>query len=205
MKQLILSFLAFALSGAAMAQFVKFEIEEVPNSGKVPGKTYRVYAVLENQGDVIDAIFSDEKNEVVIQSTAPFYQHPLGGILSSDVQRFDAQNDPKLMYDSWFTIGAVDNYRNYVMPFAIDSAAIKSFEQGKAYRAGNSAWFVTPDQAQGKAGSDKRILLMQLTTAGKVTGTINIHGRKRAIRDQSNTVIGGGEVFEQRGLTFTCG
>lgn len=193
------------IATATFAQFDRIVVEEVPNSGKVPGKTYRVYAVMVNAKDQIDAVFAEETNPVTISSTKPFYQHEMGGALSADVQRFDLQNDPVLSFDSWFTIGAVDNYNNYLMPFAMDSVAVKEFESGTNYVSKTGAWFVTPDKRQTQADNSNRILIMQLTTAGKVTGTINLHGRTRTQRDGDGNVISGGDLIEERGITFTAG
>ena len=205
MKKSLLIALAFLTAGMAHAQFVALEVEEVPNNGIVPGKTYRIYAKMEKQGDIIDAVFAEEKNPVEIKSTAKFYQHPKGGALSNEIQRFDVQNDPKLTFDSFFTIGQTDNYNNFVTPFLMDSIEIKKFEQGGTYLSYNSAWFVTPDKRQTMAGADKRILLMQLTTTGVVTGRINLHGREKEVLDENGDLIDGGFIIEKRGLTFTCG
>ncbi len=205
MKKSLLFTLAFLTVGLANAQFVALEVEEVPNNGIVPGKTYRVFAKMENQGDIIDAVFAEERNPIEIKSTAKFYQHPKGGALSNEIQRFDVQNDPKLTFDSFFTIGQTDNYNNFVTPFLMDSLAVNKFEQGGIFLTSNSAWFVTPDKRQTMAGADKRVLLMQLTTAGVVTGRINLHGREKEVLDENGDVVDGGFIIEMRGLTFTCG
>jgi hypothetical protein len=204
LKKTLFMALGALLSFGASAQFLRLQVDEVSNSGLVPGKTYRVYAVMMNENDLIDAVFADQHNAIEIKSTKPFYQHPMGGALSVDVQRFDAQNDPTLLYDSWFTIGLEDNYRNYVMPFQVDSVQFKKFEQGQDFFTDGSAWFVTPDKRQVRADKNGRILLMQLTTEGKVTGKINIHGRTRAIAGPDGEVAEGGELIEVRGIEFTC-
>jgi hypothetical protein len=205
MKKSLLIALAFFTAGMAQAQFVALEVEEIPNNGIVPGKTYRVYAKMQNPGDIVDAVFAEEKNPIEIKSTTKFYQHPKGGALSNEVQRFDIQNDPKLTFDSFFTIGLTDNYNNYVTPFLMDSLETKAFEQGNAYISYNSAWFVTPDKRQTQAGKDRRVLLMQLTTTGVVTGRLNLHGREKEVFDENGDLVDGGFIIEQRALTFTCG
>ncbi len=205
MKKLTLSLLCGILTMTSFAQFASIEVEEVPNSGKVPGKTYRIYAVMQNAKDQIDAVFAEVGNPLSITSTKPFYQHEQGGALSADIQRYDLQNDPILKYDSWFTIGATDNYNNYLMPFTMDSVAVKSFEGGKGFETAEGAWFVTPDRRQTQADANKRILLMQLTTEGKISGTLNIHGRTKTERDAMGNTIAGGEIIEERGIKFTAG
>lgn len=205
MKNFALLFAGLFLTIGASAQFLRLQVEEVPNSGKVPGTTYRVYAVMQNEGDIIDAIFAEEGSPLELKSTKPFYQHPKGGELSVNVQRFDLQEDTKLAFDSWFTIGAMDNYNNYVMPFQMDTLAFEKFEKGEDFSTSTSAWFVTPDKRQAMADKNGRILLMQFTTAGEVTGIMNIHGRTRAKFDENGDVLEGNEVIEVRGIEFTAG
>lgn len=205
MKKLTFLIPLLLVSALLSAQFVGIEVEEVKNNGKVPGKTYRIYAKLERQGDIIDAVFAEEKNPIEIRTTGRFYQHPLGGALSNEVQRFDLQNEPLLHFDSWFTIGAVDNYMNYVTPFLTDSAAVRAFEKGEDFVTYTMAWFATADHKQTQADRNKRVLLMQLTTDGKVSGRINIHGREKVILDEFGDVKEGGFIIEERNVTFTCG
>ena len=115
MKKIICVFnlvIMFCLSLSLNAQFVKLEVDEINNQGIVPGKTYRVYAVFETEGDIIDAIYGKQEAPILIQSTKPFYQHPRGGATSQETQRSDISEYPKLKYDSWVTIGMEDNYLN---------------------------------------------------------------------------------------------
>lgn len=216
MKLFCLGFAAFPL--VASAQFSHIEVEEVDNKGVVPGRTYRVYAVMEQEGDVIDAIFGEQNAPLKIESTKPFWQHPKGGPLSSDVQRYDTMEDETLLYDSWVTIGAEDNYKNAVSEFPPNENILGAFDvEGGSIETSNGAWFVTPDKQQAFAPADKRILLMQLTTEGKVDGLINIHGRtKTEFGDvigkptqvgapPQREVLSGGELIQAEGISFSCG
>jgi hypothetical protein len=119
------------------AQFSHLETETVDNNGAVSGKTYRVYAVMESEGDVIDAIFGEAGKSLYIRSTKPFYQHPKGGEMASQVQRFDVENDATLAFDSWVTIGLEDNYMNSLTGFLMD---FTEFEKGNALETDNGAW-----------------------------------------------------------------
>lgn len=205
MKKLtILSFFAF-FAMSMSAQFVKIQVEKVPNSGTVPGTTYRVYAVMTNEGDIIDAVFAEQKNPLTIKCDAPIYQHPKGGLMSSNIQRMDLANDPKLKYDSWFTIGFEDNYNNTLTPFfQKDSLEIKKFELGKSITLTDFAFFVLPDSRQARADASKRILLMQITTTGTVEGVINLHGRQAPKKDAQGKPLPGIELIEVRGVAFKC-
>tara|TARA_B100000768_G_scaffold141278_1_gene132902 strand:- start:262 stop:870 length:609 start_codon:yes stop_codon:yes gene_type:complete len=183
------------------AQFSHLEVEPVDNNGSVSGNTYRVYAVMESEGDVIDAIFGEAGKSLYIRSTKPFYQHPRGGELASQVQRFDVENDATLAFDTWVTIGLEDNYMNSLTGFLMD---FTEFEKGNALETENGAWFVTPDKRQALAPADKRILVAQLTSTGQITGMINIHGRTKATQKDDGT-IEGGDMIQAEGVTFSCG
>jgi len=63
---------------------------------------------------------------------------------------------------------------------------------------------VTPDKRQSMAGSSKRILLMQLTTEGKINGLINLHGRTKAVM-KNDVLESGGEQIKAEGLVFVAG
>jgi len=65
----------------------------------------------------------------------------------------------------------------------------------------NGAWFVTPDKRQSMAPKSKRILLMQLTTEGKIDGFINLHGRTKAVYE-NEIQVGGGDQIKSEGLRF---
>lgn len=203
MNKLLTLGLTLAVTATASAQLVRLEVDYIDNMGKVPGDTYRVYAVMENEGDILDAVYGEASAPMKITSTKPFYQHPKGGALSADVQRYDALSDETLLYDSWVTIGAEDNYMNAVSGFIMEDA-LALFDQGKELATNDGAWFVTPDKRQAAAGPSKRILLMQLTTSGEVNGLINLHGRTKAVTDSDGNAVGGGDQIKSEGLTFVC-
>lgn len=195
--------LTLAVTATASAQFVRLEVDYIDNQGLVPGDTYRVYAVMENEGDILDAVYGEASAPMKVSSTKPFYQHPKGGALSADVQRYDATMDESLLYDSWVTIGAEDNYMNAVSGFIMEEA-LSVFDQGGELVTNDGAWFVTPDKRQAAAGPSKRILLMQLTTQGEVNGLINLHGRAKQVTDSEGNPVGSPEVIQSEGLTFVC-
>lgn len=174
MKQLILTAIAAIIATAASAQFKRLIVEEVDNGGAVPGRTFRIYAELSHPEDHLHAVYGDAEVPMVISSTKPFYQHEDGGALSKDVLRKRAQENPALKYDSWFTIGLEDNYVNQLQTFGLDFTA---FEEGKSLNTSDGIWFATPDGSQVYARNKNRVLIMQLTTEGTVTGTINLQGR----------------------------
>jgi hypothetical protein len=183
------------------AQFVRLDVEEIDNQGAVPGKTFRVYAVFQSTGDILDAVYGEASAPLSITSTKPFYQHPKGGPLSTDIQRYDKSVNPELAYDSWVTIGSEDNYMNALSGFIMEFGEFES--KGGQLATDNGAWFVTPDKRQSMAGESKRILLMQLTSEGEINGLINLHGRTKAVIE-NEVQVGGGEQIKAEGLTFVA-
>ena len=206
MKNMKLSALAMLLAPALVwGQFSHIEVDEVENGGVVAGRTYRVYAVMESEGDVIDAIFGEAGKPLEISCSSGFFQHLKGGGMAAEVQRYDVENDATLAYDSWVTIGLEDNYMNSLTAFPPETTFFDAFEKGGTLTTDNGAWFVLPDKRQALAPADKRILIAQFTTTGTVNGLINIHGRTKAILDAEGNVESGAQLIQAEGISFTCG
>ena len=115
-----LALAAFCMDSTAVAQFSHLEVDYIDNKGAVPGDTYRVYAVMENEGDILDAVYGEKEAPLRITSTKPFFQHPKGTATAANIQRGETNDDTTLLYDSWVTIGAEDNYMNFVSGFIMD-------------------------------------------------------------------------------------
>jgi hypothetical protein len=177
----------------AGAQFKGFVTEQVENEGKVPGKTWRVYAEMTNVGDQLFVVFGDSVHKIEIKSTKPFYQSKAGGALSKDSNRKEASEDQQLKSDSWITIGSEDNYNNNMNTLNLDLSLFES--RGAAIDSGKEgAWFCIPTDKQAYCGEDKRILLMQLTTEGQISGKLSLMGKSKD-----------GESYTKYDQTFECG
>jgi hypothetical protein len=162
----------------AIAQFKSFHIEPIQNGGNVPGRTWRIYAEMTNVGDQLFVVFGDTLHTIEIGSTKPFYQAPNGSALAKDINRKQAADIPSLRYDSWITIGAEDNYDNNT---SILNLNLDDFEKnGGVINSGKEgAWFCIPTQKQAYCGDDKRILLMQLTSEGRISGKLSLMGKSK--------------------------
>ena len=181
------------LSVFGNAQFKGFITEQVDNEGKAPGRTWRVYAEMTNVGDQLFVVFGDSVHKIEIKSTKPFYQSKAGGALSKDSNRKEASEDPKLKHDSWITIGAEDNYNNNMNILNLDLSIFEG--RGGAIDSGKEgAWFCIPTDKQAYCGEDKRILLMQLTTEGQISGKLSLMGKTKD-----------GESYTKYDQTFECG
>ena len=132
MNKLLTLGLTLAVTASASAQVVRLEVDYIDNLGKVPGDTYRIYAVMESEGDILDAVYGEASAPMRITSSEGFYQHPKGGALSADIQRYDTMSDEALLYDSWVTIGAEDNYMNAVSGFIMEDALADFEDYGLA-------------------------------------------------------------------------
>lgn len=193
MKKTLIAALMMAAPYFAFTQVTKLTVEEVDNGGNVKGRTYRVYAEMTNVKDQIYVIFGDSSHKLEVKSTKPFYQCAYGGPLSRDSNRKQANENALLRFDSWITIGATDNYDNNVQMLNLDLSAFET--KGAAIEIPkDGAWFCVPTDKQAYCGDDKKILLMQLTTEGKIDGILNIMGKTAA-----------GDMYEKYAMKFSAG
>lgn len=175
----------------ASAQYKGVIVEEIDNGGEVVGKTYRIYIELMNDSDAVHMVYGENAHPLEIKSSLPFFQSEFGGPLSSNINRKLAKEKPEARFDSFLTIGALDNYDNGINSL-LD---LKDFdEKGGPVRTSDGAWYCLPGKSQTFAGKNRRVLIMQLTSPGKVTGKFSVMGRTAA-----------GEVFHQHDVTFSCG
>jgi hypothetical protein len=193
MKNSMFFVLLMLAAMAAQAQFKRIVVEELENEGKVPGKTYRIYAELTNIKDQVLVVFGDSLHPLEINSTRPFFQSEYGGALSKDIQRAQVEKDIKLKFDSWVTIGSDDNYNNSLNLLNLN---FNEFESGArtSIKTKDGAWFCIPTEKQTVCKEDKKILLMQLTTPGEVTGNISLMGKTSE-----------GVTYTNHNIRFSCG
>ncbi len=191
MKKLLFILAAFVSSTMSFAQVKGVVVEEVDNAGAVAGRTYRIYIELTNDSDAVHMVYGDANHPLEIKSTKPFYQSTQGGPLSSNINRKMAKENAQVRYDSFLTIGYLDNYENAINQL-LD---LTEFEKsGGAVRTNDGAWYCLPGKPQTYAGSGKRVLIMQITTEGKVSGKFSIMGKTASK-----------EVFHSYDHSFSCG
>jgi hypothetical protein len=176
MKKYLSAVCFTALTLGSMAQVKGLKVEEIDNGGSVAGRTYRIYVELEKDSDQVLMVYGDATHLMDIRSTKPFYQSELGGDMSTKINRKIAKDNPSARYDSFVTIGLLDNYDNALTPFM----NFDEFEHnGGALKTNDGAWYCTPDHRQTYPGPAKRVLLMQLTTEGQITGKFSVMGRDK--------------------------
>jgi len=114
--------------------------------------TVEIYAVLDN-GSRLDAVAGDGKlDKRLAISGGSFYQNTFGGNTSTAINPALYPSFPSLQYDSFVTIGAMDQTgfpytANNLLDIGIDWTM---FEGGGDIYTDNGTWFVTPDDDQGE-------------------------------------------------------
>ena len=146
------------------------------------GHTYRVYANFNAPGDHLTAIYASSSEPAEATSNNGFYQHPLGGPMSTGANPFLLDIYPELAYDSWFTIGAETSTDN-----ALNSAGSSDWQTSLTnWEAGGNwsqsgpfggSFYVLPTDAQGQAGEDLQVLVAQWTVTAAVHSVWNLQWR----------------------------
>lgn len=146
------------------------------------GHTYRIYATFPSAGDQLTALFASSAFPAEALADSGFFQHPLGGPSSAEINETLAELYPSLLQDSWFTIDAENNSSN-----TLQSAGSTDWQTGvSAWEAGDNwlqngqfggSYFVLPTGTQGTAGDDLQVLVAQWTVKSAVSSTWNIQWR----------------------------
>ncbi len=188
MKYLLSTYLIL-VSIISWGQVQRVEVEAIDNGAAVPGKTIRVYLVLANDSDQVYTVYGEGIHLMEIKSTKPFYQSLLGGATSRFVNKKLAKENSEVRYDSWLTIGAEDNYNNNT-DILLD---LNSFEkEGASISTKDGAWYALPGNKQCYPDSKKRVLIMQLTSEGTMSGKFSVMGKDVK-----------GQIFHNYDLEFT--
>ena len=176
---------ALSLSMNAQDPWLGLVAETEHTEGDLAGMTtYRLYVYTQNADDFVVSCSGDDENPLYLTSTSEpaWFQHELATTaLATDVNPAFFASFPEFAYDSWLTIGAEDNTASAdVIDLADpDYDAFAIFEAGQNVAVettvGN-AWFVLPipTNVEAIAGEDLRVLVAQFTTAGDISGQIQV-------------------------------
>jgi hypothetical protein len=189
MKKSALIFLGLLGVTMAQASDVELIVQKVDNQGLVPGNTYRVYASLSEGYSSVHAVFGSTETPMMIESTAPFYNHPFGGATNVNISDATIQADAALAYDTWVTLGYENGEGNDLWDLGVD---LTDFSTGGSIMVNNGAWFLLPTDEKCAPNNLGLVLLGQFTTTGVATGTINLQGW-----------VNPQESWQKTGLTFT--
>ena len=194
----------FASSAMGDLQGLDFQItgvNHITGSNAPAGDHYTVdvYALVES-GDRLDAVAGDVNVDKIISAlpNGSFWQHPFGANDSSGINPALIGTFPSLAFDSFVTIGLLDQTDNALSTQGIDFSA---FISGGDIFTDNGAWYITPADTQGEhttiTGSDcddhAAVLIARLTVSGLDT-TIHVE----ALFQGSDA---GGAVWQTNGAT----
>ena len=175
-------------AGSAMGDLLNLDYEIVgvnhitgANAPTGDHFTVDIFAVVE-AGDRLDAVAGDDNVDKIISAlpTGSFWQNQFGGNDSTAINPLLFGTFPSLEYDSFVTIGLLDQTGNQMSTQGID---FSQFEVGGDIFADNGAWYVTPADAQGESeafsgtdcSSGSAVRVARLTVNGLGT-TIHLEG-----------------------------
>ncbi|NNE55120.1 MAG: T9SS type A sorting domain-containing protein [Flavobacteriales bacterium] len=188
MKILATLIMATFVASASLANNAQIVVQKVDN-GDIPGDTYRVYVQVLNPTYSVHAVFGDDQNSLSINTTGEFYQNPLGGQTSLDINPQVINLAPDVAYDTWLTMGAMNSAGNNLWHVGIDYS---SFDAGSNLSVEDGAWFLVPTDERCTPEGNDLVLIAQLTTTGEASGIINVQGWT-ADKD----------AWQERGMTFS--
>ena len=168
--------------------------------GELNGQTtYRLYLNCLNETDYLSSCSGDANNPLVINSTEDWYNSPASSTWNaSGVNTLFLPLFPDLAYDSFLTIGGEDSST----PAAQHPSTVWGEIDASAQFVGANGSSVTVDDGVGGAwytpfpgaevagshvafaGPDLRILIMQVTTAGELSGQVQLQVFMNADQDQ---------------------
>ena len=197
----------FSLVLVTRADFTGLTYEVVGTSSV--GTTYRIYANFDDPTDIMQALYAESPNSLVITSAAGFYQDALGGLTPNGINPALYGLFPNLAYDSWITLGQEDNSidpTTGVIGGAQWNAAALNFEAGGDFIVNDGVGgsvYVTPDQVQAQPDANGQVLLAQLTTTSSWSFTGNIQWRDAQLNVTQEVDLSlGYEVTDYTGLSF---
>ena len=149
--------------------------------------TYKFYVTLPNAGDRMSAVFGN--NEATLSLDAPdgVYNSTLNASWNaSGINPAFLGAFPELVSDTYATIGltgpasssgiagaadpsVVEDAAQPITPFFLDDGATSMLSNSLT----GASWYVLNTAANGEADSNGRSLIMQVTTAGDISGQIN--------------------------------
>lgn len=151
--------------------------------------TYRMYVNTVNQSDLVSALAAFDSIPLILSSTSvpAWYNDTLYGTnFGSEMNTFYFSFLPHLQYDSWLTIGAAESTPGYTLSETAPAPHWAAFNAGQNINInsalGWSLFGLNPCPTgvgcnythPAYGGPDYKVLLGQITTAGVLSGVLNI-------------------------------
>ena len=146
---------------------------------------YRFYVMMQDSTDRVSAVYGTDEDALIIQCPSGAYNNELNpgwnaaGIVPAFVGVY-----PELADDSFGTIG-LDGPASLAGPSAEDPTLVEDSEAIQALFTQNGnqgfvlnsviggSWFTLASASNGLPNSDLKVLVMQLTTSGNLSGQLN--------------------------------
>jgi len=163
----------------AESSFVQLGYDVVGQNTVDGATTYRVWVELADPTEQLVAVYGFDSVPLTINTTTSFYQNPLGGALATSFNPALLPIDSLLAFDSWLTVGGVDNTAD-VNTIGLDFGPFEG--SGGAVVADDvngGSVFIYPDlEPAAFPDADGHVLIAQLTTDGEVSMTVNLQTRR---------------------------
>ena len=183
---------------------------------------YRFYIQTLNAEDQLSAIFSYAPFEFRVDAPSGVFNSALNNTWNaSGLSPALLAIYPEMADDTYATLGLegpasasglegasdptlVEDSDQRISPFFLDDGATSLLSNSVS----GASWFVTGDVSNASAGDDKRVLFMQVSTAGSISGTVNAQIFELGVpsSDIRVTIDFDGEgVFSESGPVQACG
>ena len=161
---------------------VDIDTVAIHTTGELAGmSTYRIYAVLPQEGDFLSSISGEGAFSTQIRTSTSFFQHEFGSHTEAGQNGLLIAGFPELQYDSYITIGldSIADEANGENP----TAAVQTpsdlwysrFEEGGDVEISSlfgGAYYAVNGSSNGYADADGKVLVAQVTTDGVLNGQI---------------------------------
>ena len=183
---------------------------------------YRFYIQTLNAEDQLSAIFSYAPFEFRVDAPSGVFNSALNNTWNaSGLSPALLAIYPEMADDTYATLGLegpasasglegasdptlVEDSDQRISPFFLNDGATSLLSNSVS----GASWFVTGDASNATAGDDKRVLFMQVSTAGSISGTVNAQIFELGVpsSDIRVTIDFDGEgVFSESGPVQACG
>ena len=146
---------------------------------------YRFYIQLQQASDRVSAVYGNQEDPLVVNAPQGIYNNPINSSWSaSGINPVLFAVYPDLEYDSYATIGLDGPANESDIPGATDPSAVGEAGLSPFFTTDGaielnindsigSSWFILSDADNGLPDDDLRVLIMQVSTAGEISGQLN--------------------------------
>ena len=184
--------------------------------------TYRFYVTLPNEGDRFSAVFGNNDSNLEVSAPDGAYNSAFNSSWNaSGINPAFLPAFPELAADTYATVGLAGPASTSGQAGAADPSIVEDSEQmitpffltdGATLMESNTltgaSWYVLNTASNGLANDDNRVLIMQVTTAGNVSGQISYQVFPLGVgsdQQQLSVAFDGEGIFGGDEPTVACG